>query len=72
MNVKYLIKWSYFFKKCKSGLAKIIRGIIKVLCSVVIYATSYVIKSEEEKTAHIQKLAIEKNPQFLTNPHETW
>ena len=31
-----------------------------------------VIKSEAKKMGHFQKLAINKNPQFLSYPHETW
>ena len=30
------------------------------------------IKSEQKKTRHVQKLAIIKNPQFLSDPNETW
>ena len=29
------------------------------------------VKSEEKKTGHTQKLAVNKNPQFLFYPHET-
>ena len=30
------------------------------------------IKSEEIKTRQVQKLAIDKNPQFLSYPNESW
>ena len=30
------------------------------------------LKSEQKKFAHFQKLAISKKSKFLPNPHETW
>ena len=30
------------------------------------------IKSEEEKMAHVQKLVLIKDLQFLSNPYEIW
>ena len=36
------------------------------------FSSLFFIRSEQEKAGHIQKLAINTNPPFFSNPYETW